>query len=386
MELLKQLFAWFMSNEKKVVQATTSEFKEFRGGLNIEQTKKEDADPRNFKLGGWFGGYVPQSSKKKIQTLEIFDQQQLNICVCVSICTMLERKLGVKLSPSFLASLAVQKGIMNAGGTSIQSVLQLVQDVGVAEESVCPSDYSQSFQDFSSPSKLTHDAIQNAALHKIKSYWQAGDLDAVLQQLDQDNGGVGGVLWYDGYNQSNGFSSPWIINPQSGNPTEGHALYEIAGYDLNYQGHKVLIIQNSWGANWGDNGCFYVKFEDWSKFQTYGVYHVMDIEKDIASWLSLNAGKAVLEQGGPKVYVIQGNVKRWISTDNGGETLMEILGFLPSDLIHDDQNMLAQVAQGSDMSINDVPPIQLDHYRRQIQLLNNPATLAQLHGIFPSYF
>ena len=374
------LLSWFIKEGKAAKQ-------EFRGGLNVELTKLHDADPRNFKLdalhplGAMFGGYTPKFPKKIIPTLSIKNQGDNNTCVCQSGCVQEEVDQNDVLSPCFAASYLVSKGQMNEEGTSIRSFQQAEAEEGVAEETIVPSANQLDFPSFSAPSNLSSRAVANANTHKTASYWLTSSLYTVLAQLDLGHIGQAGMDWYSGYNIQGGLVNPWILSAKSGDPAGGHAV-AIVGYDLNYYGVKVLVCQNSWGKEWGDSGKFYVRFSDFASIISYATYFNLPLERDTAAWLSLNAGKPVIQKGGPKVYLIESDKKRWIPN----EALMEILGILPADLVHDDTDMLAGVAPGADMTIADVPQVQIDHVRRQIQLLNNPATLAEYHSLFPLIF
>lgn len=342
-------------------------------GLNLEQQYKEDNDERNFNLdvlGGFFG-YTPKNTRKVIETLKVKNQKSVNGCVCYACTTQKEIDEKVELSPSDAASDLVNLKLMNESGTSIQALLKRELDRGIAEEQVVPTN-PNSFRDFAGPQNLTLAGKENAALHKSKSFWSTRNLDTVLEQLDNDRIGVTGMMWYTGFNAGG------VLSPNMGQAIFGHCITEI-GYDLDYHGQKVVIFQNSYGENWGDGGKFYVRFEDFNKIIGFSSYFVLDIDKDLASWLSLNASKAIIEQNGPKVYVIQGNEKRWIPN----EAMMELLGILPQDLVHDIDNMLSQVKEGTPMSLDDIPPTELEHFKRQIILLNNPVKKAQFKAIFP---
>jgi C1A family cysteine protease len=54
----------------------------------------------------------------------------------------------------------------------------------------------------------------------------------------------------------------------------GHAL-AIIGYKL-IDGKEHWIIRNSWGKDYGDNGNFYISFEDFRKIVMDDVYVIVD--------------------------------------------------------------------------------------------------------------
>ena len=57
-------------------------------------------------------------------------------------------------------------------------------------------------------------------------------------------------------------------DPQAGNttPIGGHAMC-VVGYD---EGKQAFLIMNSWGPAWGQEGCIWVKYQDYGQFCKYG--------------------------------------------------------------------------------------------------------------------
>lgn len=67
-------------------------------------------------------------------------------------------------------------------------------------------------------------------------------------------------------------------NPEAGDIANagGHAMV-VVGYDEEKGGFEVM---NSWGAEWGNDGFFWVKFEDFGKFCVYGYQLLIDKKED----------------------------------------------------------------------------------------------------------
>ncbi len=332
-------------------------------GLNTKKQLIEDADERNFNLdvlGGFFD-YKPKHSRKVIDTLEIKNQLNVNTCVTCAKCSQKEPDEGEILSVADLTSYLVNKGVMNSGGTTLKAALTAEVNRGIAEETVVPTNQSD-WSDVSGVKNLTQVGKENAAIHKSKSYWNTRNINTILEQLDNDRIGLTGAYWYSGYT-GNG-----ILSPKSGTLIFGHGFIEV-GYDLNYKGFKCIIFQNSYGKEWGDKGLFYVKFEEYNQVINFSSYFVLDIPKDIASWLSLNAGKVIKEKKGNKCYAIVGNEKKHIQN----EAILLMLGYTFSDIVDDKDNMLPSLKTGENLTIQDIPETEQKLWKEVVKVMPYPA-------------
>ncbi len=100
-------------------------------------------------------------------------------------------------------------------------------------------------------------AYEEAAQHRIGSYLRIATLDAGLRAL------ASGLPFVFGFTVFESFESPQVAKtgvvplPTDGDrPLGGHAVMAV-GYD---QAQQWLIVRNSWGAEWGDHGYFYLPF------------------------------------------------------------------------------------------------------------------------------
>lgn len=350
------------------------------GGLDIEKQAIEEKDPRNFDLdilGGFFG-YTAKAIRKIVKTLSIKQQYQVNSCVTECTAVQKEPDEGVIQSPGDLGSYLASKGLMNSSGTSIQAALKAEMDRGIAEEKIVPTNHAN-FTEFSHPRNLTIEGSQNAALHKIKSYWRTTSLDTMFEQADLDRIGQIGMNWYTGFNN---LAAPYIIERPIGRFVGGHDV-NLVGYDQDYHGRKVVILQTSYGAEWGDNGKFYVPVEAFNQIFITGAYYVLDIDKDKASWLSLNAGKLIIENGGQKVYAIVGDEKRHIKD----EAVLLLLGYSFQEIISDTENMLPLLKEGPQLTIADVPLTEMERFKSTLKIMANSELMRRIFApIFPDVF
>lgn len=92
------------------------------------------------------------------------------------------------------------------------------------------------------------------SLGYFEQYRWAFGLNDVLLGISSSGPCVLGIKWYANMSipDSNNFIAP------TGQLQGGHAIL-ARGVDWN---KKHVILHNSWGKNWGDNGTCYIKFED----------------------------------------------------------------------------------------------------------------------------
>jgi C1A family cysteine protease len=269
-------------------------------GLDVNQTK-EDIQNRLFGLGCDFDQkkydatevYEPlasnssKNSRPSRYSLRNFaprrgSQGQQGSCVgwasAYAARTILEAAATGKdpnrliYSPSFLYNQIRVND--RCEGSILADALRKMKNDGLVYLADFPYDESSCSRNPSSSLKA------QAQQHRIRGYQrltQSGDnydvdLEAVKQNIAQ-NGPVIIAM-----NVPSSFDRPGKLwEPRSNerrNPSRygGHAMCLI-GYDDNYQG-GAFEIMNSWGANWGDGGCVWVRYEDFKQFcrEAFGIY------------------------------------------------------------------------------------------------------------------
>lgn len=272
-------------------------------------------DERDYAVGSIWGklfgdAYEPKAQRVLLKTVSVKDQKNLNTCGWNSAVAGKEIDEGVVLSVKSLVRYARRNGLLSHDGYSyLRDNQKALQDFGCMEEVDMPDTGHSNWESYSTGSL----DFAKAEKHKIKSYWACKDRGDILQTLDEGRAVQVGMMWYSGFNQSGGFRSPWLIEKNVGYQVGGHAVLVI-GYDLNYQGKQVYIIQNSYSALWGDNGKFYVAMSyldnqlfGWNGF---GAYVNLDIENNLAGFISKYDGKNVKAKDKPGIYHIQAGKKK----------------------------------------------------------------------------
>lgn len=278
-------------------------------------------DERDFNVGSifgkWFGvTYAPKNQRICIKTLSVKDQESLNTCVFNAATVQKEIDEGVVLSVKSLVRFAKRKGYISGNGFSnVRNGQKVLQEFGAMEEKDLPDTGKDNWNTYS---EGVID-MAKAEKHKSKSFWSTTVREDNLKLLDEGKAIACGMNWFSGFNQSGGFRSPWLIDKDLGYSVGGHSVV-IVGYDLNYYGKKVYIIQNSYSAQWGGvdehgiGGKFYVDFAYMEKnmfgFSGYGAFANLDLPVDAGKFIVDYDNKNVKAFGDKKIYFIEQGKKR----------------------------------------------------------------------------
>lgn len=316
-------------------------------GLN--PPKKDDRDLQTAKLGwSWFGAYIPKQTRKVNPTLSVKNQLGFNTCVFNGTTTMHEPNEAMILEPQhILAKAAAENLISGTGFTDIRTGFKMLQKYGISRVGYLRGEAETDFNKYAHP-VFTAEIEKDAATHKIQTYWLVSNRDDILKLLDEGKILGTGLPWWTGFNQGGGFAWPWLITKFIGWLIGGH-FATIKGYDLAYQGRKVYICQNTYGALWGDKGDYYVDMS-FMEANDYGVYTILDVPLDMAKFYTDYDGKNIKGKTGSTIYHLQKGVKKaylhemdyfvWNVNDP------KMLNFSVVD-----DAMLAKVPQGDNMDI-----------------------------------
>lgn len=240
------------------------------------------------------------SRKNGIET-KVSDQSPYGTCWAFTAITLLESSLLSKgysytnLSESHLAYFANfsapeplnnqykdsmkndrSEGYANVGGNSYLSYSTLAAWRGAVSETTAP--YSKLESGFSNTVEA---AYGNTAAHLQGFYRIDASNPDMIKSAIMEQGAVGAGYYHDdiycNYNTA-AYYYPY------GYYTMNHSI-TIIGWDDHYSKENfwdgwrpssdgAWIVKNSWGTNWGDDGYFYISYED----QTLGEFYSFDAE------------------------------------------------------------------------------------------------------------
>ena len=307
-------------------------------------------DGSEYTLGAlWgIGEYTPKKASSGLKTLSI-KYQLYNTCSFSSAVCAKEIDEGIELDPRFVVIMARRESLLSGDGWANQKAAEIIlQKYGCCEKGILP-DYGNtnlSWEQYSDYRLITQSVLDNASKHKTASYWWVSNHNECLKALDEGHPVRFGVGWRDNMNMSGGFSIPWLLNFLKGYLIGGHDIFTY-DWNLNYQGKRVFICQNSYGKTYGDNGKMYITFEDFNKqVAIYTATADLDIAKDTAKWLLANNGKCIKEQNSPAVWLIENGKKRLFAD----MATLFVNGFRDADIYQDTDNILPDISKGDDVN------------------------------------
>jgi hypothetical protein len=303
-------------------------------------------DKRDFQTGifRWLG-YQAKHPRHEIPTLSV-RTQLFNTCQWAATTVQKEPDEKEYLNIRLLVARGRKLGLVSGDGFSnLRSGQKVLQDWGIPPRTAITEDASH-WELYSGVNTDLY--TDRASQHKTSSFWSVSSRNDLLKLLDENRIITTGLMWYTGFNQGGGFSSPWIISKPVGYQVGGHA-FVIIGYDMNYQGRKVYICQNSYGFNWGDKGRFYVDMDYLDK-NGYSYFTNLDeINKDLGKFLNEYDGqnvKGIL----PTVYYVQaGKLKAY--PDEITYLAYNVIDRHITNYKQVDDNLIRQAEKGDNMDI-----------------------------------
>lgn len=251
--------------------------------------RQDKADKRDVKFST---DILPHSEVILPKTIDlrpkcppVYDQGELGSCTANAGCTcryLLMNNPQIDLSRLFLYynERGLEGNVKKDDGATLRDTCKSIYKLGVCEEKYMP--YNE--EKFSQPPSRT--AYINANNYKITAYKSLSTLDEIKQNLAFRQQPV--LLGMDVYEsfESDETARTGIMRMPGKNEKKlgGHAVL-VVGYNNIKKRHKYvtmntyrygyLIVRNSWGSNWGDNGYFYMPYDYANPEYTYD-YWIME--------------------------------------------------------------------------------------------------------------
>jgi C1A family cysteine protease len=203
-------------------------------------------------------GQLPTTADNRQFCAPIADQGQLGSCTAFSMVKglreYLQRKEGqaqTPLSPLFFyyQERAADGTIGSDSGSTLTEGMSVLQHIGTSPESDDPYNIAQ-FK-----VKPSAQAYSDAGAWKVKTTTQLASLDDVKTALASGHAVSFGFTVYASFRNIK--ADGLMPTPKRGESVlGGHAVCAV-GYD---DAKQVLIVRNSWGTSWGDQGYFYMPY------------------------------------------------------------------------------------------------------------------------------
>ncbi len=204
----------------------------------------------------------------------------------------------VTFSPSYVYN---QIALPSCQGTYLQKAMEVMHSGGALPFS------RFAYNENSCSKKPSRMEMSAAAAYKTKGFnrlTQGGDdyrtdLLAIKQNLAQGAPVVIGMMVGGSFMQ--GMMGRRLYLPDrsdfTGSRLGGHAMCVI-GYDDYYEGGAFQIM-NSWGEEWGEDGLFWMRYNDFDYFtrEAYGLYPMGDADEVVSDVLEVELGLIVNATG-----------------------------------------------------------------------------------------
>jgi C1A family cysteine protease len=136
-------------------------------------------------------------------------------------------------------------------GVYVRDGLKAVDHYGICTEKLWPYDIDK----FSV--EPTKDCYADGKLRTLKRYYRIPTLHDILDALNADQPVVAGLVVYEGFDRITP-SNPVLEMPADTDRELGAHAVLFVGYDLL---KKCILVRNSFGPRWGENGYFWIPFD-----------------------------------------------------------------------------------------------------------------------------
>jgi C1A family cysteine protease len=220
-----------------------------------------DARDKPYTLLGWRPYFLlPKHVDLRPQCSPVEDQGYLGSCTGNAIAGAIEL-LDVKNGAGFtdISRLFIyynERVYLNEvdqdNGAYIRDGIKSIHKIGAAAEEIWPYDIEKFAE------KPTAAAYTDANNRRFNGYYRIQSLTSVCNALANGFPVVFGFTVYSSFMSDYVAKSGMMPMPMRGDRVEGgHAVLAV-GYDKKTQ---RIIVRNSWGTGWGDNGYFYMPMD-----------------------------------------------------------------------------------------------------------------------------
>ncbi len=198
---------------------------------------------------------LPPKLDVRLREFPVRDQGQQGSCVAfamMAIAQNLEYHDSTMLKTNLSTQYAYNQRVnYPSEGMYISDAMRIIKENGVVRE----SDFSYGGSHVGGRDKIPQKVFELGQKYKMGEVVWINTLDGLKKSIFSCNAGI--ILTFKVYNYSQHF---W----RQGNGDEliGHHAVAAVGYD---DAKQHIIIQNSWGNDWGDRGYTYLPYDEFNK-------------------------------------------------------------------------------------------------------------------------
>lgn len=219
-----------------------------------------DHRDRSYSLLALKPGALPDFIDLRADCSPVENQQDLGSCTANALAGNLEflKKKSLKNVVDFSRLFiyynerVIEHTVAVDSGASLRDGIKTLGKLGACPESDWPYDIKQF------TTKPNEIAYKDALGYQITSYYRLSNLLQMKQTLASGYPFVFGFSVYESFESEEVAKSGIVTMPaKDEHLIGGHAVCGV-GYD---DSKKCLIVRNSWGADWGDEGYFYMPYD-----------------------------------------------------------------------------------------------------------------------------
>lgn len=233
-------------------------------------------------------------------------------------------------------------------GTTLNAGQDAMIDPGPADDELVEDDRSD-INAFVSLDDVNEDVRCSREANKGKSSLRVERTDFIRAMFEYGLPLTTACHWYSA---DNGIGKDGMMGMPTGNPIGGHSFLCIGWVSKQEEGMgPCLVMVNSFGKGWGDNGLFYVPVKDVINRLTSGRIAI-DQPHDLTVLLARYNGKDVQVVGSPDIYRCELGVLRKYPDEITWWAFGNLFGFDTYDMPFLD---FQDIPKGKYMDISDAP-------------------------------
>ena len=206
---------------------------------------------------------IPDEYEEPTDYIDRVHQKKIGCCTMASLTKLLEeleyKKTGIYTPLSVRFSYTVLKRYIDLNvleGSSMRNALKAMQKIGTVPESMYPSDFSLTHDEFIA-GEISDELLREAKNHRIGAYFQGINDKSLIPRYIKKYGMIYarfecGLSWYSDIDGNVTWIPDLIMPLRQPNPVvSGHAVL-LKKYNLNDRWQTWVF--NSWGRAWGKGG------------------------------------------------------------------------------------------------------------------------------------
>jgi len=222
---------------------------------------------------------IPTKMDLRSKCPPVYDQGELGSCTANAIAGAIEfDQIKQKYLKPFVPSRlfiyynerVIENTVKSDSGAEIRDGIKSVVNQGACSETTVSYDITKF--EIKPPAK----AYTEASKYQAVKYERLTDINSYKNCLAAGNTFVFGFSVYESFESDAVAKTGIVPMPKKTEKLLGGHAVQCVGYD---DTKKAFIVRNSWGANWGDKGYFYLPYSYFTSSLTDDFWTIYTIEQ-----------------------------------------------------------------------------------------------------------